>query len=102
MMRHANAVGIGNCNRTRESSAFIDPQQTGHLAIPVERKSSSPNRLECPVFATRMNHRNTGSHRPLSDDKIPITLDQGGKTNLYPGNVSNGIERARLKLGPKE
>jgi hypothetical protein len=42
VMYNPNAVRVGNANWAIKVTSLIDPVYTGHFAIPIERKKTSP------------------------------------------------------------
>ena len=90
----ADAVRVGDRDRTFEQPALLHPRRPGHLAVAVEREPRGEHRIGVGL-AARVHDGDAGAHRALADDELAAAGDQRGVADLDAGNVGDGVERAR-------
>ena len=88
----ADAVRVGDRDRTFEQPALLDPGRAGHLAVAVEREPRGEHRIGVGL-AARMHDGHAGAHRALADDQLAAAGDQRGVADLDAGHVGDRIER---------
>ena len=88
-----DAVRVGDRDRSLEDPALVQPRRAGHLAVAVQREPRAEHRVRAALSA-RMHHGHARAHRPLPHDERAAASDQRRVTDLYTGDVGNGIEHA--------
>ena len=88
-----HAVRIRDHDRAFEDPRVFDPRCTGHLAIAVQTEPGSKDRI--PSLApTWQNRGDSRSYRTLTYDQLTVALDEGGMSDLDPGDICDGVVRA--------
>ena len=89
----AHAVRVGDHHRTGEEAGFLEPGGTRHFAVAVEGEPA-PEHGIAVRGAAREDRGDTGAHRSLSDDELPLSGDDRAMPNGHPRDVGNGVQRA--------
>ncbi len=76
--------GAGDADRRTEHARFRHPDQTGHLAVPVEHMTACVD-VVGPNVGSGHDHGDSGA------DHVGLVIDQGRVSDKYPRNVGDRI-----------
>ena len=104
---NADAVGVGDEDRTFHESAFLDPRRPGHLAVAVLREPRRQRPDRADALPRGKNDGDTRAHRSFpclsgpSPRTIVVTPTSTPRTSVMalsgPGVPSNGMPRSRAR-----
>ena len=91
---YADAVRVGDHDRTVEKAGIFDPGGAGHLAIAVEREPGGEDGV-ITGLAAGMDGGDAGAHRSFADYEFAAAGDERGVADLDTLHVGDGVVRRR-------
>jgi len=91
---HAQAMGVGEGDRTGQQTCFANPFQAGRVAIAIEYMDAGKTGLQAGRAGARFDHGDTGEDvMTLGTATAHIAM-----ADAHTGDIGDGIERAGLQL----
>ena len=98
---HADAVGVRDRDRRRETAGLADPLQPGHLTVAVQRVGAGEHRLGADA-RVRDDRRDAGADRTLPDLKRPVPFDQRRDPDGHTTDVGDRVQWTRWQEADAE
>ena len=96
VMDDADAVGVGDADRSDEIAAVMDPVGPRHLAIAVQRVHAGPDRFRVWLSAERQDCGHAGAHGALALNQRTVAFDARAKPDFDAGHVGDRVVGPRL------
>src|SRR5690606_24936501 len=90
----ADAVRVGDRDRTLEKTALLDPRRAGHLAVAVQREPPGEDRIGIRLSA-RVDDGDAGADGAPSHHELAFARDERRVADLDARDIGDGIAGAR-------